>query len=94
MEGPPGILPARGNGTRLREGERFSQTPLARGVGVRGELEPLAARRLFEAFGCERQQPRARFLLAADRDVNRYATQVVGQRNAALSFSKKPSSGL
>jgi hypothetical protein len=58
-------------------------------LGVGGELDLVAALGLLEAVRRELEEPRAGFLGLCEGDADGGADQ----RNALLSFSKKPSSG-
>ena len=61
-------------------------------VGVRGELDLVAALALLESFRRELQHQRASLFRALQRDADGDAPEA-GQRNALFSLSKNPSSG-
>src|SRR5262245_53962043 len=90
VEGAPLVLPAAVDVRAARAGEERPQTLLARGVGVRGELDALRAVDLFEALGKELEHGRPGLFETLRPDLDGDAAET--QRNALLSLSKKDSS--
>ena len=87
---PPGLHIGRG-----ARPEHLPETLFAAGLRVGGELDSAVERDLLEPFGEELDQEGARLLGALCGDAHGHtAKEWIAQRNAALSFSKKPSSAL
>jgi hypothetical protein len=95
MELLPGLAPA---GFHIARGARPEDLPeafLTAGVRIRGELDTTVQHDFLESLREELDEDGPRLLgaLGSDTDGNT-AEERIAQRNAALSFSKKPSSGL
>ena len=86
VELAPALAPVVLDVDRVRSGEGVKQPPLAVSVGVDSELEPVRPLGLLETLGEELQDDCARLLGPLERDDDGDASQ----RNALLSFSKRP----
>src|SRR5205823_1371803 len=91
VEAAPAVFPARLDIGTFAGAEEVPQALLARGVGVRGELDAARPFDLLEALGEELDHGRARVLGTVVPDLNGDAPETA-QRNALFSFSKKLSS--
>jgi hypothetical protein len=91
----PRLGPAGLDVLRSARPEDLPKALLAARLRIRGELDSPVERNLLEPLREELDQDGPRLLCAIGGDPDRYpAEERLAQRNAALSFSKKPSSGL
>jgi hypothetical protein len=93
VERAPGVLPAGLDRLARDLVERLAQAALAVDVGVGDQLEALGRLQLLEARRNELQKQRPRLLAALEGNADRDPAEPFGQRNAARSLSRKPSSG-
>jgi hypothetical protein len=91
----PGFAPAGVDVGRGSRAEDLPETLFAARLRVRGELDSAIQLDFLESFRKELDQNRTGFLGPVPCDTDGYpAEELVAQRNAARSFSKKPSSAL
>jgi hypothetical protein len=95
MESPPCVHPTAGHIPPFARAEHAPEAFLAAWPCVGGKLDASVELDLFETFREELDHRRACFLGSLGTDPDRdAANKSFAQRNAALSFSKKPSSAL
>src|SRR5918995_964498 len=93
VEGAPALPPVGRDVVLLCRAERAGDARPAVRIGVRRELDLVAALALLEPFRRELQHQRASLLRALLRNADGDAAKAA-QRNALFSLSKNPSSGL